>query len=110
MTDTAPLPAAVEDDHHGDILVELAGEHSEMLVVSGRRIPRTVLTRAPGAEVDDHIAIGTRDHRHLTLTVDGREATITPGRGSSAAAPTGSTSAAPVRPTGSCPTPSRAAG
>ncbi|WP_405195378.1 hypothetical protein [Streptomyces anulatus] len=81
MTDTAPLPAAVEDDHHGDILVELAGEHSEMLVVSGRRIPRTVLTRAPGAEVDDHIAIGTRDHRHLTLTVDGREATITPGRG-----------------------------
>lgn len=110
MTDTAPLPAAVEDDHHGDILVELQGENGDMLVVSGGRIPRAVLTRAPGAEVDDHIAIGTRDPRHLTLTVDGREATITPGRGSSAAAPTGSTSAAPVRPTGWCPTPSRAAG
>ncbi len=110
MTDTTPMPAAVEDDHHGDILVELAGENSEMLVVSGERIPRTVLTRAPGVEVDDHIVIGTRDPRHLTLTVDGREATITPGKGNSAAAPTGSTSAAPVRPTDSCPTPSRAAG
>ncbi|WP_329157536.1 hypothetical protein OHA63_19170 [Streptomyces anulatus] len=81
MTDTTPIPAAVEDDHHGDILVELAGERGEMLVVSGERIPRVVLTRAPGAEVDDHIVIGTRDPRHLTLTVDGREATITPGKG-----------------------------
>ncbi|NDZ56348.1 hypothetical protein G3I47_03505 [Streptomyces anulatus] len=81
MTDTTPIPAAVEDDHHGDILVELTGEHGEMLVVSGERIPRVVLTRAPGAEVDDHIVIGTRDPRHLTLTVDGREATITPGKG-----------------------------
>lgn len=81
MTDTTPIPAAVEDDHHGDILVELAGERGEMLVVSGERIPCVVLTRAPGAEVDDHIAIGTRDPRHLTLTVDGREATITPGKG-----------------------------
>ncbi|MEV5851844.1 hypothetical protein [Streptomyces anulatus] len=81
MTDTTPVPAAVEDDHHGDILVELTGENGEMLVVSGERIPRVVLTRAPGAEVDDHIVIGTRDPRHLTLTVDGREATITPGKG-----------------------------
>lgn len=81
MTDTTPIPAAVKDDHHGDILVELTGEHGEMLVVSGERIPRVVLTRAPGAEVDDHIVIGTRDPHHLTLTVDGREATITPGKG-----------------------------
>lgn len=81
MNDTAPIPAAVEDDHHGEILVELAGENGEMLVVSGERIPRVVLTRAPGAEVDDHIAIGTRDPRHLTLTVDGPKATITPGKG-----------------------------
>ncbi|RPK93961.1 hypothetical protein [Streptomyces sp. ADI98-10] len=81
MTDTTPIPAAVEDDHHGDILVELTGEHGEMLVVSGEGIPRVVLTRAPGAEVDDHIVIGTRDPRRLTLTVDGREATIVPGKG-----------------------------
>ncbi|MFI1246857.1 hypothetical protein ACH4TY_09095 [Streptomyces anulatus] len=81
MTDTTPIPAAVEDDHHGDILVELVGERGEMLVVSGERIPRVVLTRAPGAEVDDHIVIGTRDPRRLTLTVDGREATITPAKG-----------------------------
>ncbi|MFJ6806052.1 hypothetical protein ACIQRK_08395 [Streptomyces anulatus] len=81
MTDTTPLPATVEDDHHGEILIELAGEHSEILTVSGERIPRVVLTRAPGAEVDDHIAIGTRDPRHLMLTVDGREAAITPGKG-----------------------------
>lgn len=110
MHDTTAVPAAVEDDHHGEILVELTGEQGETLVVSGERIPRVVLTRAPGAEIDDHIAIGTRDPRHLTLTVDGRKATIKPGRGGSAAAPTGSTSAARARPTGSCPTRSRAAG
>ncbi|MEI5036196.1 hypothetical protein RB201_36705 [Streptomyces sp. S1A(2023)] len=81
MNDTTPIPAAVEDDHHGEILVELAGKQSEMLVVSGERIPRVVLTRAPGTEVDDHIAIGTRDPRRLTLTVDGQEATIKPGKG-----------------------------
>ncbi|MEU4918732.1 hypothetical protein [Streptomyces parvus] len=85
MTDTtpapAPLPATVEDDHHGDIRVELVGEQRETLVVSGEGIPRVVLTRAPGAEVDDHILIGTRDPRRLTLTVDGRDATIKPGKG-----------------------------
>ncbi|MFE7339561.1 MULTISPECIES: hypothetical protein [Streptomyces] len=81
MTDTTPLPAAVEDDHHGDILVELTGEQGEMLIVSGEGIPRVVLTRAPGAEADDHIVIGTRDPRRLTLTVDGRDATIKPGKG-----------------------------
>ncbi|MGW1297037.1 hypothetical protein [Streptomyces sp. NPDC002533] len=85
MTDTtpapAPLPAAVQDDRHGDILVELVGEQREMLVVSGEGIPRVVLTRAPGAEADDHILIGTRDPRRLTLTVDGRDATIEPGKG-----------------------------
>ncbi|MFJ8254947.1 hypothetical protein [Streptomyces sp. NPDC094466] len=81
MTDTTPLPAAVEDDHHGGIVVELTGKHGEMLVVSGQGIPRVVLTRAPGTEIDDHIAIGTRDPRRLTLTVDGREATIRPGKG-----------------------------
>ncbi|PJN35303.1 hypothetical protein CG717_03490 [Streptomyces sp. CB02613] len=85
MTDTtpapAPLPATVEDDHHGDIRVELVGEQRETLVVSGEGIPRVVLTRAPGAEVDDHILIGTRAPRLLTLTVDGRDATIKPGKG-----------------------------
>ncbi|MFE6767619.1 hypothetical protein ACFVFD_01415 [Streptomyces fimicarius] len=81
MTDTTPLPAAAEDDHHGDILVELTGEQGEMLIVSGEGIPRVVLTRAPGAEADDHIVIGTRDPRRLTLTVDGRDATIKPGKG-----------------------------
>ncbi|MEU3054821.1 hypothetical protein [Streptomyces griseus] len=81
MTDTTPLPAAVEDDHHGDILVELTGEQAEILIVSGEGIPRVVLTRAPGAEADDHIVIGTRDPRRLSLTVDGRDATIKPGKG-----------------------------
>ncbi|WP_374935702.1 hypothetical protein [Streptomyces sp. SM11] len=49
--------------------------------MSGERIPRVVLTRAPGAEIDDHIVTGTRDPRRLTLTVDGRETTIAPGKG-----------------------------
>ncbi|MFJ7059890.1 hypothetical protein ACIQVA_19585 [Streptomyces microflavus] len=81
MTETGPMPATTEDDHYGDVAVELSGERGEMLTVSGERIPRTTLTRAPGAEVDDHIAIGTRDPRHLTLSVDGDEATIVPGKG-----------------------------
>ncbi|MER6698164.1 hypothetical protein ABT289_13395 [Streptomyces fimicarius] len=81
MTDTTPLPAAAEDDHHGDILVELTGEQAEILIVSGEGIPRVVLTRAPGAEADAHTVIGTRAPRRLTLTVDGRDATIKPGKG-----------------------------
>ncbi|MEI7034297.1 hypothetical protein [Streptomyces pratensis] len=87
MTDTTPAPspvpapAVVEDDHYGTITVELTGEHHETLVVSGERVPRVVLTRAPGVEPDDRIAIGTRDPHRLTLTVDGREAVIAPGKG-----------------------------
>ncbi|WP_415947431.1 hypothetical protein [Streptomyces sp. KLOTTS4A1] len=81
MTDTAPPPAVAEDDHHGEITVALEGEHAETLVVSGEKIPRITLTRAPEAEVDEQIAIGTRDPGHLTLTVDGDEATIAPAKG-----------------------------
>ncbi|MFK0184653.1 hypothetical protein ACIQV1_10625 [Streptomyces rubiginosohelvolus] len=83
MTDTTslPLPASTEDDHFGEISVELLGEHREKLVVSGERIPTVTIVRAPEAEVDDHIVIGTRDPRHLTITVDGEDATIKPGKG-----------------------------
>ncbi|MFJ4966816.1 hypothetical protein EES43_13185 [Streptomyces sp. ADI96-02] len=81
MTDITPLPAATEDDHYGEIAVELLGDQRETLVVSGERIPTITLVRAPGAEVDDHIVIGTRDPQHLTLTVDGDAATITPAKG-----------------------------
>ncbi|PCG87875.1 hypothetical protein CIB93_00055 [Streptomyces sp. WZ.A104] len=83
MTDTTPLPlpASTEDDHYGEISVELLGEQREKLVVSGERIPTITIVRAPEAEVDDHIVIGTRDPRHLTITVDGEAATIKPGKG-----------------------------
>lgn len=87
MTDTTPLPmplplpAATEDDHYGEISVELVGERREKLVVSGERIPTIALVRATEAEVDDHIVIGTRDPRHLTITVDSEAATITPAKG-----------------------------
>ncbi|WP_274031665.1 hypothetical protein [Streptomyces sp. MMBL 11-1] len=83
MTDTTPLPlpAATEDDHYGDIAVELLGEQREKLVVSGERIPTITIVRAPEAEIDDHIVIGTRDPRHLTITVDGEAATIKPAKG-----------------------------
>ncbi|MFC9856847.1 MULTISPECIES: hypothetical protein [unclassified Streptomyces] len=77
----ATAPTATEDDHYGEISVELTGEHGEVLVVSGENIPRVTLTRAPGAGIDDHIAIGTRVPGHLTLTVDGRDATIRPAKG-----------------------------
>ncbi|MCX4970216.1 hypothetical protein OHA98_36765 [Streptomyces sp. NBC_00654] len=76
-----PEPAATEDDHYGEISVELEGEHGRTLVVSGENIPRITLTRAPGAEADDHIVIGTRDPVHLTLTVDGHDATVLPAKG-----------------------------
>jgi hypothetical protein len=81
MTDIAPTPAATEDDHYGEIVVSLEGEHLETLVVSGEKIPRITLTRAPEAEVDEHVVIGTRDPGRLTLTVDGDEATIIPAKG-----------------------------
>ncbi|WP_320778758.1 hypothetical protein [Streptomyces sp. CRN 30] len=82
MTDTAPTPTVTEDDHHGDISVESSGEHGETLVVTGGdAIPRVVLTRAPGAEVDEHVVIGTRDPRHLRMTVGGDDTPITPAKG-----------------------------
>jgi hypothetical protein len=82
MTDTAHTPVATEDDHYGEIVVSFEGEHRETLVVSGEKVPRITLTRAPEAEVDEQIVIGTRDPGHLALTVDGDEATITPAKGS----------------------------
>ncbi|MEE1737173.1 hypothetical protein PUR49_11785 [Streptomyces sp. BE147] len=77
----APASSATDDDRYGEISVELEGEHGGTLVVSGENIPRITLTRAPGAEVDDHIVIGTRDPAHLTLTVDGHDATVLPAKG-----------------------------
>ncbi|GAA2242896.1 hypothetical protein GCM10010145_06550 [Streptomyces ruber] len=84
MTDTAPtpVPTVTDDDRHGAVSVELSGEHGDTLVVTGGdAIPRVVLTRAPEAEVDEQIVIGTRDPRHLRMTVGGDDAEITPARG-----------------------------
>lgn len=83
MTDIAPPRTAItDDDHHGEISVELSGERGDTLVVTGGdAIPRVVLTRAPEAEVDEHTVIGTRAPRHLRLTVDGHDAEITPAKG-----------------------------
>ncbi|MCX4824641.1 hypothetical protein OG883_33270 [Streptomyces sp. NBC_01142] len=79
MNDTAPTPTSTHDDLFGEVSVQLDGQES--LVVDGEQIPRITLTRAPGAEVDDHIAIGTRDPERLTLTIDGTEVKLAPAKG-----------------------------
>ncbi|KUN94159.1 hypothetical protein AQJ67_37535 [Streptomyces caeruleatus] len=52
------------------------------VTVEGESVPRIGLVRAKETEAaDEHIPIGTRDARLLTLTVDGEEAVIDPAKG-----------------------------
>ncbi|WP_406862204.1 hypothetical protein ABZO31_17755 [Streptomyces sp. HUAS MG47] len=50
--------------------------------VGGDGLPEVVVARIPGdGDTDDAIPVGTRDPARLTLTVDGREARLRPGKG-----------------------------
>ncbi|MFF3325678.1 hypothetical protein [Streptomyces sp. NPDC002889] len=79
MNDTAPTPAAQQDDLFGEITVR--PDNQESLVVEGERIPRIEVHRAPGSQKDDQVAIGTRDPRHLTMTVNGAQVALRPAKG-----------------------------
>ncbi|WP_371677832.1 hypothetical protein [Streptomyces sp. NBC_01276] len=69
----------IEDTRFGVITVRQEGQ--DRVEVRGEGVPRVVLRRAPGAEADPRIAIGTRDPEHLTMTVDGRAAVLRPAKG-----------------------------
>ncbi|HYH31678.1 MAG TPA: hypothetical protein VD903_14965 [Pseudonocardia sp.] len=49
--------------------------------VAGDGFPPVHLHRSDTAEVSRYVPIGTRDPAHVTLTVDGRRATLAAGRG-----------------------------
>ncbi|MFP3988961.1 hypothetical protein U9R90_15965 [Streptomyces sp. E11-3] len=84
MNDTASIPARipppVHDDRFGEVTVQLAAEQGE-LVVEGELIPRVTLRRDPAADVDEQVAIGTREAARLRLTVGGAEAVLRLGKG-----------------------------
>ncbi|MFF3316666.1 hypothetical protein ACFYV5_14280 [Streptomyces sp. NPDC003035] len=63
-----------------DVQIDLDGP-AGTLRVSGYGMPTVELVRAPGAPVNPHVPIGTREPALLTLTVDGRPARIRPARG-----------------------------
>lgn len=69
----------IEDTRFGGITVRQDGR--DRLEVHGEAVPRVVLERDPAAEVDPHIAIGTRDPAHLRMWIDGREAELRPAKG-----------------------------
>ncbi|MHC0432419.1 hypothetical protein ACX6XY_19885 [Streptomyces sp. O3] len=84
MNDSASIPAhtptSLHDDRFGDIRVQLDVREG-LLVVEGERIPRVTLRRDPDAEVDEQVAIGTREGGRLSLSVDGVAAVLKPAKG-----------------------------
>ncbi|WP_200307848.1 hypothetical protein [Streptomyces adelaidensis] len=78
--DEPVVEALVEDDRFGEISVRLDVVRGEV-VVAGERVPRIEIRRAEGAEMEEHIPVGTRDGALLTLTVDGADAVIEPAEG-----------------------------
>lgn len=70
----------VEDPLHGVVIVHTDIEMG-WIEVAGDGFPAVHLRRSERAEVSDYVPIGTRDPAHLTLTVDGTPATLSPGRG-----------------------------
>ncbi|MFD7665760.1 hypothetical protein [Streptomyces sp. NPDC059788] len=73
-------PGLAEDRVFGRVRLDLDAT-AGVLTVGGERLPTAELRRAPGAPAAGYVPIGTRDAACLRLTVDGRPAHITPGRG-----------------------------
>ncbi len=71
--------APIQDTRFGGVTVRQDGQ--DRLEVEGESIPHVVLERDPAAEVDPHIAIGTRDPARLTLRIDGAHAELRPAKG-----------------------------
>nr|WP_257003252.1 hypothetical protein [Streptomyces sp. Alain-F2R5] len=72
--------SVAEDGRFGAVTVRLDTALGEV-TVEGGAVPRVELRRAEGAETDDHVPVGTRDGKRLTLTVDGEEAVLAPSKG-----------------------------
>jgi hypothetical protein len=70
----------VEDPLHGVVIVHTDIERG-WIEVAGDGFPAVHLRRSDTAEVSRYVPIGTRDAAHLTLTVDGTPAALSPGRG-----------------------------
>ncbi len=70
----------VEDPLHGLVIVHTDIERG-WVEVAGEGFPAVHLRRSEAAEVSRYVPIGTRDPAHLTLTVAGTQATLSPGRG-----------------------------
>lgn len=70
----------VEDALHGVVIVHTDIERG-WIEVAGDGFPSVHLRRSETAEVSTYVPIGTRDPAHLTLTVDGTPAVLSPGRG-----------------------------
>ncbi|MGW3271272.1 hypothetical protein ACWDFH_07330 [Streptomyces kronopolitis] len=80
---TTSPPSSKDPTHDpifGAIRVTLDAEQGA-LTVSGEKIPTVALVRAEDADTSDHIPIGTRCARHLSLTLDSSPARIMPSRG-----------------------------
>jgi hypothetical protein len=80
----SPVPliqtCVVEDPLHGVVIVNTDIEKG-WVEVAGDGFPAVHLRRSEAAEVSPYVPIGTRDAAHLTLTVDGTPAALSPGRG-----------------------------
>ncbi|MGC7098152.1 hypothetical protein ACPZ19_26060 [Amycolatopsis lurida] len=71
---------AVDDAYYGELTIHTSAERDQV-EVSGKRVPTVVIRRSPDAEPNKFVPIGTRKAAHLTMTVDGAEADLRPGRG-----------------------------
>ncbi|WP_060177808.1 hypothetical protein [Streptomyces sp. IMTB 1903] len=69
-----------EDPLFGTVTVELDHE-AGTLVVTGDGVPRVVMERTAGAEVQSHVPIGTRDPASLVMRVAGEEVELRPSKG-----------------------------
>ncbi|MFF7726006.1 hypothetical protein [Streptomyces sp. NPDC008001] len=78
--DEEALTGPVRDDLFGDITVLLNDEEGWVEVL-GDAIPPVAVDRAPEAETEDHVPIGTRDPARLTMTVDGEPVALVPSKG-----------------------------
>ena len=70
----------VEDPLHGVVIVHTDVERGRV-EVAGDGFPAVHLRRSESAEVSGYVPIGTRDPAHLTLTVAGTPAVLSPGKG-----------------------------
>lgn len=59
----------------------LEAPERDLVEASGERIPTVAIRRAPDAELNKFVPIGTRKAAQLTMTVDGAEADLRPGPG-----------------------------